>query len=96
MKIKKPSIRELQRYLTSLKGEIQDDYIQDDGDTSPSMQITLACGPDGYGLQTGDNSYTGNAYRFPFWGIGSLYRNTDCTALARELIDQCLDLAYDA
>lgn len=95
MKIRRPSIRELQVCLTSLKAEIQDDYSASDDpdDLEPGMQVTLACDERGYALQTGDNSYSGPAYSYTFWGVGSLYRNTNCTELAKDLIDQCLELA---
>lgn len=91
-KIQLPSTRELQRCLTRLKAEIQNDYLQEDDD-EPSMQITLASDERGYALQTGDNSYSGPAYSFRHWAVGSLYRQTDCTDLARDLINECKDLA---
>ena len=91
-KIQLPSIRELQRALTSIKRDICDDYIQDDDD-SPSIQVTLACDETGYALQTGDNSYSGSAYHYKHWGVSSVYKNSNCDAIARDLIDQCKDLA---
>ena len=87
-----PSIRELQTCLTGLKTEIDDNNIAED-DENPSIDLTLACDKNGYALQTGDNSYTGCAYGYSFWGVSSLYRNSNCTELAKDLIEQCLELA---
>jgi len=92
-KIQMPTIRDLQKALTCVKREIQDDYIQDDDD-APSIQVTLACSETGYALQTGDNAYSGCAYGHDKWGVGSVYRCSDCTELAKELIDQIRELIY--
>jgi len=87
-----PTIRELARYLTKCKRKIDDDMIRD-GDTVPSMDITLAVGEDGFGLQTGDNSYTGSAYHYSYWGVNTLYRRSNSRELAKLLIDDAVDQA---
>lgn len=84
--------------LERLKPTIGAEYRADDESNEPSMQVTLGINEDasGYALQTGDNSYTGAAYSFPHWGVSALARDSDCTALADEILRQCEDLAADA
>lgn len=89
--IKTPSIRNLQRELTRLKSLVEDD-MKEEEDDSPSIYVTLACDETGFALQTGDNSYFGSAYAHKYWGMSTLYRSSNCTDLARDLIDQCVDL----
>jgi hypothetical protein len=88
-----PSIAELKDELISLKRWIDDDMIHD-GDTLPGIDVTLGIGKDGWGLQSGSNEYAGVAYDFPHWGVSRLYRRTNCYALAKELIDEAVSLAY--
>ena len=54
------------------------------------IEYTLASNEDysGYAAQTGDNSYTGNAYSFPFWAVGQVSLDTDLSALANDLLEQ--------
>jgi len=91
-KLELPEVLELAECLESLKSEICDDYIEE-GDDLPGIDITLASDSRGYALQTGDNSYTGSAYSYRHWGVGRLYRETDCMELAKDLINQCRELA---
>ena len=90
--IKLPTIKALAEALKRIKPEISDDYRESPEDL-PGIDITLAAGPGGYAMQTGDNSYSGPAYSFPFWGIGRLYRRTNSRELAKDLIEQCRELA---
>ena len=57
------------------------------------IDYTLASNEDysGYAAQTGDNSYTGNAYSFPFWAVGQVSLDTDLEALATDLLEQLAD-----
>ena len=102
MKIKLPTVKSLSTELKRLKSSIEDDMV--DWETAreaerfgekanPSMEITLGSDESGYGLQTGDNSFTGSAYGFRHWGVACLYRNSNCRYLARDLINQCRELA---
>jgi hypothetical protein len=93
-KLQLPEVLELAACLESLKSDICDDYIAE-GDDLPGIDITLACDSRGYAVQTGDNSYSGSAYSYRHWGVGRLYRDTDCMELAGGLINQCRDLAED-
>jgi len=91
-KIQLPTIAALAHALKRIKPEICDDY-RESPDDLPSIAITLAADSNGYAMQTGDNSYTGPAYSFQYWGIGNLYRRTNTRELARDLIEQCRELA---
>ena len=90
--MKTPSIKDLAAALSQAKRHIDDDMIAMD-DSAPSIDVTLACGETGYALQLGDNSFTGSAYGFPHWGVSGLYRNSNCRELAKDLIEQCRELA---
>jgi hypothetical protein len=87
-----PAVKALASALSDAKRHIDNEMTRED-DSCPSIDVTLACGPGGYALQLGDNSYSGPAYSFPHWGVSSLYRRSNCKALARDLIEQCRDLA---
>jgi hypothetical protein len=90
--MKTPSIKDLAAELSHAKRHIEDDMIAMD-ETAPSIDVTLACDETGYALQLGDNSYSGSAYSFRHWGVTSLFRNSNCRELARDLIEQCRELA---
>ena len=48
------------------------------------------------GCQTGDNSYSGGAYGYRNWGLGSIDDETDSDELAEEIIEQLSEsLAYE-
>ena len=69
---------ELIALLTELQTEIGDDYraTDDPADEEPAMSITIATDDDctDWQFQTGDNSYTGGCYSYPYWGVGSIAR----------------------
>lgn len=83
-------VREL---LISLKRDIGDDYRADDESTTPSMCVTISAPADlsDYGWQTGDNSFAGGAYGYPYWGVITLTRRSNCRDLARDAIGQIVD-----
>lgn len=88
------TIREIRELLISLKSDICDDYRIDDQDDLPGMMITIGYSTNGnWNYQTGDNSFTGGAYGHPHWAVVHLYRRSNCTTLARDVIDQLYDLA---
>lgn len=42
-------------------------------DLEPGIEVTIGFSPTNileYGIQTGDNSYSGAAYHFPHWAVG--------------------------
>lgn len=90
--MKRPSIKDLAHALTDAKKHIDDDMKHED-DCQPSIDVTLACDESGFALQLGDNSFTGSAYFYRHWGVSCLYRRTNSRELARDLINQCLELA---
>ena len=87
-----PKIGELKSLLIALKNDIGDDYIED-GDTVPSIQVTIGANIQGeWSYQTGDNSYSGGAYHYPHWAIIQLYRRSNCLELARDIRNQLSEL----
>ncbi len=58
------------------------------------MQLTIACSDDGtkWNYQTGDNSYTGNAYGLPHWAVVYIYPDSTTDELMNEIINQLEDL----
>lgn len=88
------TIKEVRELLISLKSDICDDYRIDDEDSIPGMVVTIGYSPNGnWNYQTGDNSFTGGAYGYPHWAVVYLYRRSNCTTLARDVIDELYDLA---
>ena len=87
MKPQLPTINELSFALKDIKRYIysKTDYIT----------VTLGADESGYGMQTGDNSYTGAAYGFRHWGVTDLYRRSNCRELAKELIEQILEISHE-
>ena len=64
-----------------------------DDDGPGFLQITFGANEDlsDWNFQTGDNSFTGGAYGFPYWGICYIRPSTDSKEAAREAIDQILE-----
>lgn len=90
----------IQGAVTELLKELQKNIGDDDRasdcdvyDDAACISVTIACSDslDDWTYQTGDNSFTGSCYHFPYWGVSTLYRDSDCEALAAELIDDMLD-----
>jgi hypothetical protein len=94
-KHKLPTIKEITKLLIHCKKYIDEDSRAfEDGD-APSMQITIGINTESgeWGYQTGDNSYTGGAYLYPTWGVGYLFRNSNCREVAKEILadaESCL------
>jgi hypothetical protein len=80
-----PTIKELAKALTDIKRFIDRDVRE--------IDVTLAADERGYALQAGDNSFTGAAYSFRHWGVGVVQRRTNSRELAKDLINQCRELA---
>lgn len=84
---------EVAALLADLIPTIGDEYRAAEEDDVPGMCVTVGMNDTGaWGYQTGDNSYTGGAYGFPYWGIGYLYRDSDPAAVARGIVDEIADL----
>jgi hypothetical protein len=90
MKTKLPTVKELSTTIKSLKKYIFDECIQED-DTLPSIDITIGYTPrtedeqESWDYQSGDNSFTGDAYRHPIWAVATIYRRSNSRELAKEL-----------
>jgi hypothetical protein len=92
-----PQIKTLSALLRELKTDIGEDYRAQgcEDDTVPSMDVTVGWDGqtrNGWGWQTGDNSYTGGAYGYPHWAVLTLTRRSNTRALARDIQDQLLEL----
>jgi len=98
MKAKYPTIKAVRALLIALKPQIDDDYrafahdAEDKENSLPSMLVTIACdGKGGWSYQTGDNSFTGGAYSYPYWALVSLERRSNSTELARQAVSDLAD-----
>ena len=72
-------------------------------DGTPCLDMTLGTDKklSDWGIQSGDNSFTGNAYGFPLWGVGTLtmcedWKNKEAVEnhvreLAFDLIDDAMN-----
>ena len=88
MKHKLPTIKEVSALLIHLKKHIADDYRAFEDDDRPGMQVTIGVDTKTgeWDYQTGDNSYFGGAYFYQTWGVGYLYRNSNCREVAKDII----------
>jgi hypothetical protein len=92
---KLPTIKELSALIKAVKQSIDNDCraSDDNEDTLPGIQLTCGINYQGeWSYQTGDNSYTGSAYGYPYWAVISVYRRSNSRDLAREILDQWLEL----
>ena len=83
--------RELTALLKALKPDIADDY-RESPDDLPGMDVTIGVPADlsEWSYQTGDNSYTGGAYAYPYWGVGRLYRRSNSRELAAQIVSDAI------
>lgn len=90
--MKDAMIKEVTELLTALIPDIGDEYWADVEMDEPSMCVTIAT-TDGisWEYQTGDNSVTGRAYGYQYWGVITLTRDSDPAELATDAVEQCFD-----
>jgi len=85
-------IDEVTELLESLT--IDDDFraTDDPDDETPGMCVTIAS-DDGeeWTFQTGDNSFSGSCYHYHHWGVGYLYRDSDCREIAANMVDEVFE-----
>lgn len=63
-------------------------------DQIDSLDITVAAdGKGGYAYQTGDNSFMGSCYHYPFWGVSSVSGGVNVREIAVEIREQILEIA---
>lgn len=95
-KVKYPTIKALSNAVKHVKGLIDDDCRIDEMDDSDIPGICLTVGFDektgSWACQTGDNSYTGNAYGYPHWAVVGVRRRSNSREVAKEILDQLSDL----
>jgi len=97
-KLELPPVEEITALLVDLQKTIEDDYRYraSEEDERPSVSVTIGANEKGqWNYQTGDNSFTGGAYGLPFWGVVSLYRDSNCAELAKDSLDQIADAQID-
>ena len=94
---KLPLVKDLRELFVSLKRQIADEYIPEEGGP-PGFDVTIGCDTEtgAWSWQTGDNSYTGGAYGYPDWAVVWLTRRSDSTGLARDVRDQLEELWYSS
>jgi hypothetical protein len=98
--MKTPTIKEIRKLIIACKKEIGDDYrsmYTDPDEKTPSMDITVGSDAIGcWGFQTGDNSFTGGAYGFRYWGTAVIDRKSNSTEVARDIVNQIAEAqSYD-
>lgn len=91
------TIKDVSAWLRLLKLDITDDMVSNEpwNDSKvPYMDVTLAWSgdKDDWTIQSGDNSFSGSAYHYRHWAVGTLQRRTNTRELARELIDEAYEL----
>lgn len=99
---KLPCIAHLVQVLQHVKDQVPrardhdaKDYI-DEGDTLPSVSVTVGWRSDtgDWSYQTGANSFMGSAYSYPLWAVVSVYRTSNCRAVARDIVQQLDELTW--
>ncbi len=76
--------------VAHVKGQIDDECQAFEDDEEPGIQLTVGTNAErsSWGFQTGDNSYSGGAYGYPFWAVVGVYAGTSETELAQDIVDQ--------
>lgn len=89
---------ELSGLLKELQSDIGDEYRDSDdpNDDTPAMRITIATDDhlSNWTYQTGDSSFSGSCYHYPYWGCGTLTRDSNCSELADELIENLAETIF--
>ena len=60
------------------------------GVSQEGLDLTVGFNPKSkeWDYQTGDNSYSGAAYRYPVWGVTTVYPRSKSRDLAQEILNQ--------
>lgn len=94
--MKKSEFRaEMIRLIIALIPTIGDEYRAHDESDEPSMQVSVGANAEGWGYQTGDNSYTGGAYSFENWAVVYLDRESKPETVADDIVSQLDSLESD-
>ena len=71
--------------LIELVQHVKKTAIQD----MEAIDLTVACDNNlEYGYQTGDNSFMGSCYSFPFWAVTTVDSDTNVTSTVDDLVNQ--------
>lgn len=94
--MKTPTITDLSTLIRLLKEGICIEYRAFEEDQEAGIQLTIGWDPQtgNWSYQTGDNSFSGDAYSYPIWGVAGIYRDSNPRAVARALIDEMEEQAY--
>jgi hypothetical protein len=93
--MKYPTIKDLASLVSAVKSTIELDFRANEDDSLPSILLTVAISNDGsWDYQTGDNSSSGGCYFHPYWAVVSIYRRSNCRAIARDILEQWQNLIY--
>ena len=90
------TIKSVSALIRAIKAEISDDYRAYPDEDEPGVMLTIGSDAAGrWSYQTGDNSFMGGAYGYPYWGVVAVYRDSNSRDLAREAIEQIRDIAAE-
>lgn len=98
------NLRGLRDVIIAVSKEVQTyidndmaDEITNPEDDEPSIDLTIGFTPDdgSWDYQTGDNSYSGCAYAHTYWGVGTVYADSDPDSLADEIAADCDGQIYE-
>lgn len=95
---KLPSRDDLDLLVRDVRTSIRPEYrASNDEIDAPGICLTIGWNPDsgGWGWQTGDNSFSGNASFYPVWAVVNIYTDTDVTAVVDEILEELEDYDYD-
>ena len=93
--MKLPTIKSITALVKAVKLDIADDYRAFEEDDLPGIQLTIGVDVDtgDWSFQTGDNSYSGGAYGYAYWGVTGVYRCSNSRDVAKDLLNQIADQA---
>ena len=93
MKATLPTIKELKQAIAYAKSVI--DCGQFEKGETPYTELTIGWNAEtgNWSGQTGDNSFTGNAYGFPHWAVVTVCKRSNAIELAREIRNQLEELS---
>ena len=86
------NITNLASLISSIKADWRGDALLKEG-----IEVTVAT-TDGkrWAYQTGDNSYTGGAYGMEHWSVQTIFPNTNCYTMAREIVNELRGMVAEA
>jgi hypothetical protein len=91
--MKAPNTKDIAALVRSIKRDIDPDCRAYEDDKTPGILLTVGADDSGdWSYQTGDNSFSGGAYGFSFWGVAAVYRRSNSRDVARDIIGQIEDL----